>query len=128
MSIASSKRSVSMLKWIPRSWRAWLNQTRLPGLRQFVSLTRLAIQLKRLGRATSANQILQMQRAIDSLSAQLPLIAHRLDHLEGRLHHSEARSHHLEALHRHLYEQTDLLKSSVEVPSEWFDEFRCWKA
>jgi hypothetical protein len=123
-----------MLQWIPRSWRAWLKQTQLPGLRQFVALTRLGIQLKRLGTLTSANQILQMQSAIDYFAAQHPLIAHRFDTIEGRVHHLECKLDHLEgriyhvaSLHKHLCEQTDLLKSSGEVPTEWFEEFRCWK-
>lgn len=109
-----------MLQWVPQSWRAWLKQTQIPILRQTVALLRLGIRLKRLGTAMSEEQILQLRSSIDQLPPHVWNFTQSLDGLERRLHH-------MELSYRFLVEQMDLLKSSGEIPAEWFEEYRCWK-
>ena len=112
------------------SLRVWLKQTRIPGLRSIVSFARLIAQINRLrhlsetiGRLESHCRALVGQmsnRASGSENrGQSPdsLLTKRLDEFEFI---ATARYH-------HLYNQLDLLKSSLEIPNEWFDEFRHWK-
>jgi Glycosyl transferase family 2 len=110
------------------SVRGWLRQTRIPGLRAAVRFARTLAQLRRLHQLSETVERLEAhsRALVNQLSDRAgPARTDSPDHaLTRRLDEFEFLT---TARYHHLYRQLDLLKSSHEIPREWFDEYRQWK-
>jgi hypothetical protein len=116
---------------VPRpSVRTWLKNTRLPGLRTIVQFARAVRRLHRLQQlAETVERLEAHSRALVGQFADRAVAANpRSDSTDSTLTRRLDEFEFLTtARYHHLYRQLDLLKSSLEIPRDWFDEFRRWK-